>query len=209
MVGCLAAWVGAIAVTIADGGEEAVRAAAVQALVIGAPLAVGVLEWRPGARYPRMLIAIGGALAVVTLSATDVPVLFSLGRIALWLLAPAVVTLVLAYPSGRLDGPLDVPLVSAAFAVAVGLYILPLPWTVEFPGPFPWATCGADCPHNAFAVVDTQPAVIDDLLRPVREAAVVALLGVVTAVLARRTVTAHPVLRGSLMPVLSVARVAT
>ena len=209
VAGCVAAWAGAIAVTIAGGGEEPVRAGAVQAVVVGTPLAVGLFEWRPRSPFPRLLVVIGLGLAVVSLSATTVPLLYSLGRIALWCLSPVVIAMLLAYPSGRLDRPLDRVLVALSLGVVAVLYLGPLPWTVEFPGPFPWASCTTGCPDNAFAVVDTQPAVLDDVIRPVREAAVVVLMGVLTVVLARRTLAARPVLRAWLVPVLAAAAVHT
>ena len=39
----------------------------------------------------------------------------------------------------------------------------------QYPVPAPWMACSADCPGNAFMVTSSQPAVIEDLIRPLRE----------------------------------------
>jgi signal transduction histidine kinase len=205
VVACAGAWVLAVAVTAGGTQDAPALAAAVQASVVGCPLLVGLAEWSSGSRVPRLLVGAGLGLAIVSLSAAELPALYSIGRVAIWFLVPGVTYLLLSFPAGRLDGRRDVALFAATLAVAGTLYLPMLPFVTDFPTPVPWGSCTADCPGNAFAVVARQPAVINDVHRPLREVMTIALLVAVTAVLARRTTTARPVLRAALTPVFAAA----
>jgi len=205
----LAGLVVAVVATATGAQDAPALAAAVQAFVVGVPLVVGLAGWSSGSRVPRLLVGAGLGLAAVTLSSSESPLLYSIGRVAIWFLVPGVVYLVLAFPLGSLMSRRDRVLAGASVVIAAGLYLAVVPFVTAFPAPFPWSECGTECPANAFAVVDRQPAVIDDVIRPLRESATIALLVAVTAVLAHRTATARPVLRVALMPVFLVAVVNT
>ena len=93
----------------------------------------------------------------------------------------------------------------------VALYVGSALFVHAYPLHTPWAFCNADCPPNAFMVVDRQPAVMDDLVIPLRELLGVVLLAVVTWWLARRLRTASPLQRRANAPVvvMSLAWLAT
>ena len=93
----------------------------------------------------------------------------------------------------------------------VALYVGSALFVDAYPLHTPWAFCNADCPPNAFMVVDRQPAVMDDVVIPLRELLGVVLLAVVTWWLARRLRTASPLQRRANAPVvvMSLAWLAT
>ncbi len=64
---------------------------------------------------------------------------------AVWLVEPALVMLMLAFPFGRLETVLERRLVQAIVIVAAVLY-LPTMLLAQFPEPSPWASCGTSCP---------------------------------------------------------------
>jgi signal transduction histidine kinase len=74
-----------------------------------------------------------------------------------------------------------------------------------YPLPTPWADCSDGCPGNAFMVVGSQPAFVDDVVRPLREILVVALFAGVTARVAWRMRGASSLTRRALGPVLAVS----
>jgi hypothetical protein len=91
-----------------------------RAVMVGAPIAVGVYARRrqPFERFGTMLIAVGVAWFVATLSGSRDDVLHSVGRIAAWGVEVALVDVVLASLFGRLPGRTD-RLLTAAAAVVV------------------------------------------------------------------------------------------
>ena len=142
-----------------------------RAVMVGAPIAVGLYarRRRPFERFGTLLIALGAGWFVATLSGSRDEVLYSVGRVAAWLVEAAIVYLMLAFPSGRLPGRTDRLLAGAAAVVVVVLY-LPTALLVEtYPVPAPPTSCHAGCPHNAFMIVSAEPAFVDDIVRPLRE----------------------------------------
>jgi signal transduction histidine kinase len=178
-----------------------------RAVMVGAPLAVGLYARRrqPFERFGTMLIAVGVAWFVATFSGSRDEVLYSVGRIAAWFLEVALVYVVLAFPSGRLPGRPDRLLAGAAAFVVMVLY-LPTALLVEaYPLPAPPTSCHTDCPHNAFMIVSAEPAFVSDIVRPLREFLTAALFTAVTVRLGVRIHRATHLVRRTLEPVLLVA----
>src|SRR3954469_7393365 len=81
-----------------------VAAAVVNGLVVAVPMlvALAVLHEDPGNRFSRLLFAAGLAFSLTTLASAEAPVLYSLGRVSIWLVVPILQLLLLAFPSGRI-----------------------------------------------------------------------------------------------------------
>ncbi len=176
-------------------------------LTVGIPIAVGLyaLGRRSFQRFGGLLIATGVACFVTTLANADEPFIYSFGRIGIWAIEPLLLYLVLSFPSGRLEARVDRMLVALALAVVLVLY-LPTAFLVErYPVPVPWAACGSGCPDNAFMLVATEPAWIEDFVRPLRELATVLLFGAAATRLGFRIHLATRPVRRTLAPVLAVA----
>jgi signal transduction histidine kinase len=178
-----------------------------RAVMVGAPIAVGLYARRrpPFERFGTLLIAVGVAWFVATLSGSRDDVLYSVGRIAAWGVEAALVYVVLAFPTGRLRGRTDRLLAGTAALVATVLF-LPTALLVEaYPLPAPSTSCQADCPHNAFMIVGAEPAFVADIVRPLREFLTAALFTAVTVRLGLRIHRATHLVRRTLEPVLFVA----
>jgi signal transduction histidine kinase len=172
-------------------------------VIVAAPMMVGAIARRVqgNAHFARLLFATGALFAVTALSLSHDATLYSIGRVAVWLVEPAVVLLILTFPSGRFTGTWERRLAIALFAVVAALY-LPTALVVDhYPEPTPWSDCGTDCPDNAFAVLPGASGFVDDAVRPLREVLVVLLLVGVTVALVRRRRRSPPLLRRALTPV--------
>jgi signal transduction histidine kinase len=197
---------GAVAVSGSDSSYAWLEGLA-RALMVGAPIAVGLyaLGRPPFARFGALLIVVGVGWFVAALSGSPNELVYSVGRVGGWLVEVAIVLAVLAFPSGRLPERADRRLV-AAMAVLVLVLYLPTALLVEtYPVPTPWTSCTADCPDNAFQVVASEPAFVEDVVRPVRELLVVAIFVGVAVRLGIRLRGASSVMRRTLEPVLFVA----
>jgi signal transduction histidine kinase len=204
-VGALGALLIAASVLVAlrGGMPEAGRLALRNALMVGAPVAVGVYAWREAthARFGRLLVVAGMAWGVIALCATTAALPYSLGRMAAWAAEVALVYLTLSFPSGRLPGRPDRLLVGA-FAALIGTLYLPTGLLVEqFPLPTYYVTCTADCPANALTLLGSTPAWITDGVIPVREAITVLLTALIVWRLAYRLRHATRLMRRTLLPV--------
>jgi signal transduction histidine kinase len=178
-----------------------------QALLVATPIAVGVYAWRDGlhARFGRLLVIAGFASFLATLAGSGNDVLYSVGRVAGWCVEAGIVYLVLAFPSGRLTSRLDRWLVTIAVVVVATLYLPTAMFTESYPAPSQFATCDAGCPANAFMVAGSEPALIDDVVRPLREVITVIVFLVVVVRLADRIRRATRLMRRTLVPVLAFA----
>ena len=198
----------AAAITAANSSSEyAWLEALARASMVGAPMAIGLYALRrpPFERFGGLLIAAGAVWFLTVLSESGDPQLYSIGRVAGWCVEPLVVYLVLAYPSGRLNARVDRVLMWVVVAQVALLY-LPTALLVEaYPTPAPWGTCDGACPGNALMVVGTEPAVVDEVVRPLRELSTIALFVAVTVRLVARIGGATPLMRRILVPVLAVA----
>jgi len=178
-----------------------------RAVMVGAPIAVGLYarRRRPFERFGTMLIAVGVVWFVATFAGSRDEVLYSVGRIAAWFVEAGLVYVVLAFPSGRLPGRADRLLAGAAAFVVVVLF-LPTALLVEaYPLPAPPTSCDTDCPQNAFMIVSSEPAFVADIVRPLREFLTAALFLAVTVRLGVRIHRATHLVRRTLEPVLVIA----
>ena len=187
--------------------EHPALEAAARALMVGVPIGVGVYaRGRPAsARFGTLLVLTGAAWFLTTLAESSDPWLHAIGRIAGWLCEPLLIYLVLAFPTGRLRTRVDRVLVAAVTTVAVVLYVPSALIDLEFPEPSPWSTCSAGCPDNPLMVLASEPAFMDDVLRPLREVITVLLFAAVGARLVLRLAHATRLMRRVLEPVLAVA----
>jgi signal transduction histidine kinase len=187
--------------------ESAWLQAVARMLTVAAPLAVGIFALRrpPFARFGGLLVIAGGVWFLTTLANAQDATLYSIGRVGYWLFEPLVIYLLLAFPTGRLDRRFDRVLVWIAVGIVLVLY-LPTALVVEgYPVPSPVDTCGAGCPANAFMVSGSEPAVIEDVVRPLRELLTFVFFGVVAVRLGQRIRGATPLTRRARGPVLAVA----
>jgi signal transduction histidine kinase len=196
-----------VLVTLSGDGAQPELAAVGRALMVAAPVAVGCYAWyrRPGELFGPLLIAAGFGWFLTTLAESDHEVLYSIGRVAGWLVEVELVYLALSFPTGRLTERIDRILVGAVVAVLAVLYLPTALIDDGYPLPAPYTSCEEACPANAFFVLDSQPGVMDSVIRPLRELLTVILFLAVTARLAMRVRRASHAMRRVLSPVLVVA----
>jgi signal transduction histidine kinase len=198
---------GAVVVTLGNApAEDRAWIAVARGLVIAAPVVVGLATLsRRHDRFAALLVAAGAVWSLTVLAESHDATLYSVGRIAAWVVDVMVVYLLLSFPSGRLtSSPARVAM--AATVVVVVLLYLPTALVVQhYPEPSPWSTCGIDCPPNAFPIGHTTPSFVADLVRPLREVLSVLIFLGVAVILAQRTYRAGPLLRRMLVPVLAMA----
>ncbi len=182
-----------------------------QALIVAAPIAVGLYAWREGthARFGRLLVLAGYLWSLTALAGSDDDLLYSIGRVAGWFVEAAMVYLVLAFPSGRLTTRIDRVLAIAIFVVVAVLFLPTALIAESYPSPSQVSTCDASCPDNAFLLLDSEPAVLDALIVPLREVLASLLLIAVVVRLADRIRRATRLMRRTLVPVLVAAIVRT
>jgi signal transduction histidine kinase len=195
------------AVTV-DGNpsDHAWLEATARMLMLAVPIAVGLYARRDPVteRFGTLLAAAGAGWFLTTLSDSPDELFYSLGRVSGWIIEPALVYMVLAFPTGRVAG-VDRMLVIAAVLVAAILYV-PTALLVEaYPTPFPYGACDSDCPGNAFMLVGSEPAFVGDIVRPLREVLTVVLFAAATVRVAARVASASPLMRRTLVAVLAVA----
>ena len=188
-------------------GDAAGLIALARAAMVGLPVAVGIYAWHrgPDERFGRLLVGMGYAWFLTTLSESDDEVLYSIGRISGWVVEVGIVWLILSFPTGRLTSRVDRGLVLAS-AVLVGALYLPSALLTEgFPVPSTFTSCTEACPDNAFIVLGSEPGWIDSLLLPVRGALTILLFIGVTVRLVWRIRSTSWLMRRTLSPVLFVA----
>ena len=189
--------------------EDVALEAAARALMVGTPIAVGLYARRhaASARFGTLLIVAGFGWFMATLSESEDEWLYSLGRVSGWAVEVALMYVILAFPTGRLTARVDRVLVGAA-ALAVACLYVPTALLVDsYPVPTPWTDCGEACPGNAFMVVGSEPAFVEDIVQPLREILIVGLFAAATARVAWRMRGASSLMRRALGPVLVVALV--
>ena len=199
------------AVVTASGSasELAWLEAVARVLTVAAPIAVGAVRAAAAARSsasagcssPR---AASGSSR--TLANADDSTLYSIGRVA-QLDVRAAADLPAA---GVPDRPARQPLRPGAGldrgrARASSSTCRRRCWSSAYPVPSHVASCDAGCPGNAFMVSGSEPGVIEDLVRPLREFITIALFAAVAVRLALRIRGATRLMRRALAPVLAVA----
>lgn len=207
IAGALLTIVAAVVTLDGNMSDSAWLEAAARGLEVAVPVGAGLyaVHLAPFRRFGALLIATGALAAVATLSESADPLTFSIGRLAGWAIEPLVLYLILAFPSGRLGGRADRVIMAVGVAVCLVLYFPTALLVQTFPTPFPWAMCGATCPDNALMLASSEPAWIEDVLRPVREVLTVLVFGAATVRVAMRLRSASHVMRRALAPVLVVA----
>ena len=58
-----------------------------------------------------------------------------------------------------------------------------VPLTDGYPAPSPYSSCDAGCPSNAFQVLGSEPAFVDSIVVPLRQALTILLFAAVSALL--------------------------
>jgi len=212
LAGVVASGLGVAIALSAPPFEHRVAGAIARGLMIAVPVGVGLgaWAWRRTDRFAPLLVAVGLLSLLPALAESSNGVLYSIGRVAIWLVEPAVVYLILAYPSGRLTTRAEWALIAAAVLVVAVLFLPTVPLVHRFATLTGWVSCTSDCPANAFALTDSDPAFVEDVVRPLREGLAIVIAAGVVLVFARRTWRAGPLLRPALVPVLAmvVARAA-
>jgi PAS domain S-box-containing protein len=195
----------AAAAWIAATGTGTGFSAAVHGLVIAAPMAAGLyaVYRNPRGRFGWLLMLAGVLWSPTMLAESSDSVLYSIGRVSVWFAELLLVYVVLAFPTGRLGTRTDRLLVRAG-AVVVALYLV-LSLLGEYPEPSPWASCGTDCPDNAFMLPSSEPGFVPGVLTPALQAASALLFAGVALQLLRRLVNGSSLMRVELVPVLAAA----
>jgi signal transduction histidine kinase len=189
------------------GADDRVFSAISNTATIAIFIGVGLFAWRrnPENSFGRLLVLAGVGWFFVSLAASDSPALYSFGRASAWIEEVLLIYLFLSYPNDRPQGLASRVVVGVAAATVLLLY-LPTTFLVDgFPTPSPYAACGGDCPTNAFQVTSTQPAFVDDLVRPLREVLTIGVFFATAVILLARLARSTPVLRRTLVPVLLAA----
>ena len=176
-------------------------------LFVVVPLAVGLYACRrpSHARFGWLLVAWGGLWFVASLSSSASPTVYSVGRLTYWLEELCVAYVLLAFPTGRLETRFDRIVIALAATVVATLFLPTALFVHQYPVPVPVASCAASCPHNAFMVVQHQPAFIAGFLTPFREVLIVGLYLVVAARLAQRIRASNTLMRRTVAPMLAPA----
>lgn len=179
----------------------------VRTLAIGVPIGVGIFTWKRHPDYPvgRLLVAAGFAWSLTTLAESSNEVLYSLGRVFVMLVEPTLLFVLLAFPFARLQGRAALGLVLAATIVVLTLYLPTALMVHQYPVPTPYASCATECPDNAFALTSHQPAVVDSVVLPLREALTSMLFLGAVLVLGLRARLASRAARRVVVPILAAA----
>ena len=182
-------------------------AAVARATIVAVPIAVGVYARgrRPYRRFGLMLIVMGAGWSLAALAESNDGVLYSTGRVSAWIVEVGFVWVILAFPSGSLTGRWARVLVTALAVLVLVGYMPTALLADHYPTPSPSTECNADCPHNAFQLVDSEPAFVSHGLRDVREALTILIFLGVAGVLASRIRSSTRLTRLMLAPVLAVA----
>ena len=125
--------------------------------MIAAPIAAGSRRYmHPGARFGWLLILAGVLWSPTMLAESPDSVLYSIGRVWVWFAELLLIYLVLAFLSGRFASRADRLLFRAGWSQRRPVSGAGAPRRV--PDAEPWASCGTDCPPNAFMLPSPSPA---------------------------------------------------
>src|SRR4051812_6221284 len=169
LIGGLGAVVCAVAVAVSAAGsppDAAFGRGLLELLIVGVPIASGIYALRaPGnAGFGIALLAIGFFWSFTALGQTSSSIPYTVGRLATWCVFPGVVSLLVAFPDGRLAAGLDRALLLGIVGVLAILFLGTAPLVEAFPPKTLWATCTTDCPANALFVLDAQPQILTQVV---------------------------------------------
>jgi signal transduction histidine kinase len=147
-------------------GDAAFGRALLQLLIVGGPIAVGLYALRSPVNrsFGIALLGIGFAWSLTALAESTLSVPHTIGRLATWLTFPCVVYLLLAFPHGRIEKGFDRAIFLGVVGIMVLLFYGTAPFVQAFPPKTLWSTCTTDCPANALFVLDTQPALLTNVI---------------------------------------------
>jgi signal transduction histidine kinase len=199
----ITAWVTATGTASGDVPLEATA----RVLMIALPIAVGLFAWSQSAsaRFGRNLTLTGFVYFVAMLSSSGDEVVYSLGRVAGWLVEVWITYLVLSFPTGRVALRRDRVILALAAALVALLYVPTALVTDGYPTPSQWQSCVSGCADNAFQLTASEPAFVEAWVRPLRELLTIALFVAATVSLALRMRSASPLVRMATGPVLGIA----
>jgi signal transduction histidine kinase len=191
---------GVVALIVIINGEHDIHRGAYAALTLGVGwgfTGTGLYAWtqRPGNNIGPLMTAVGFSGLWKALAFSNNSVIFTIGSLGDVLIYALLIHLVLSFPSGRLDSPVDRVLVAIAYfnttVVQVAAFVLD----------DPQAGCSR-CPTNPLLVghSDTAAGVVNAVQLDIS----IAVLGAVVAVLYRRWRDSSPGQRHGFAPVLAV-----
>jgi signal transduction histidine kinase len=201
----VAATAAAAAIALAESGPGLV--ALLRALIVGVPIAAGLyaLLRQPEERFGLVLVAAGAGWFVTTLAESQDDVVYTVGRIAGWVMEAGLVYVILCFPAGRLTDRRDRAIAGAMAGVVAMFYLPQLLVAEDFSVPSPYTSCVQDCPGNAAFSLEREPAFVDAIMRPLGALLVLAVMVAVVARLYRRMRVSTPLTRRVLAPVVAVA----
>jgi signal transduction histidine kinase len=207
LVVAAAVWcaVALVQVAVASPSGEHTGRVLYEALLIGVPVAAGLyaIGNLHTARFGVLLVGAGVIWSLTGLAESSESLPYSAGRVVAWLIFPVLIYLMLAFPNGSLAPGLDRTVYRAVTALIAVLYIGSALFVDKYPDHTPWASCSGDaCPANAFQLVHPEPAVMANVVRPLRELLGIVLLGAVAYSMSRRVRAATPLQRRVSSPVL-------
>jgi signal transduction histidine kinase len=187
-------------------GDQAFGRGLLELLVIGVPMAAGIYTLRTplDARFGVALLVLSVSWSLTALSETSASVPYTIGRLTAFLVPLSVYYLLLVFPDGRCARGFDRALRGAVFALAAVFFFGTAFFVEAFPVHTPWATCVTDCPDNALFVLNRQPAVMADVVIPLREYLLIAVLAGLSASMIRRWRAASRLRRRVMGPVVAV-----
>jgi signal transduction histidine kinase len=203
----VAATAAAAVIAFAGAASQPALVAAGRALIVGAPIAVGLYarSRRPGDRFGLVLVGAGACAFASTLAESHDDAVYTAGRIAGWLMEILLVYAILCFPSGRLTERAD-RVIAGAMAAVVALFYLPqLVVAEDFSVPSPYTSCVEGCPANALFALDREPAFVTAIMRPLGAVLVLAVMVAVVVHMTRRMRASTPLTRRMLAPVVAVA----
>ncbi len=200
----------AVAISVAaalQAEAETGLVALARACMVGVPVAVGLYAWyaRLNERFGLLLVAAGAGWFLTTLAESSDTTLYTIGRTAGWLAEVLLVYLFLSFPTGRLTARVDRALVAAIGAIVLVLFLPRLLLAPTFELPSAYTSCVHDCPADALAVLDREPALLDAVVRPLGLALLLAVAVFVALRLRWRERAATPLARRALGPVTAIA----
>jgi signal transduction histidine kinase len=161
--------------------------------LVASPVVIGLLWWRrrPASRFGPLLVVFGFCVWPIALQGSDWPLLFNLGVLAEGLAIFVNFYLLLAFPTGRLEGRVD-RILLWVFALAIGGFFLF--WALFSPvlsGGGPLAGCAPACPPNVLQVGDA-PWLVETAGRLEIAIAVGVALGIMVVYVCRLVVASRP-----------------
>jgi signal transduction histidine kinase len=195
--------VAVVVTTSASPAEVRFQRAMTEGLIVGLPLGAGVYAARSPStlRFGLGLLGAGLLWSLTAFGESSDSLLYSVGRLSAWLVFPILIYLMLAFPDGRLAPGSDRWLLISGMTIVTVLFVGSALFVAAYPAHTPWASCTSDCPPNAFLVVDREPAVMSDVVAPLRETLAIALFAAIAWREVARWRAAPPMRRRVLGPI--------